>query len=512
MPLKLIIGPPNSGRTGAVLDGFRAAAARDPVLVVPTVDDVERFEEELTRDGAAVTGASVGTFKELFSLVARATDASRGPALSRIQRRRLAREAVSRAKLRLLAASARRPGFPAALEELASELQAALIDPGTLAGNAADAGPYEEEIAALYAAFAEVRDELDREDEHTLAAAATSALRARPDAWAARPVFLYGFDDLTREQLELVLELARSSPVSVALPWEDREALTAARGALFAELRDVKGVTIERLESVPRFTQSSTLFELERRFGEPPSEAEPILNDGGLALLASAGELAEAEAVGGEVARLLHDGVAPGEIAIVLRDPGSAGLLYGRVLGRFGIPVAVQADLPATRTVTGAGLIALLEAAVSRRRASDLLAYLRTPGMASPSMVDWFERRLLQGRLRSADEAIASWTEAGENGDRRLPAVEKLRAAAEGPALLREAGRQARWLAEMAIRKQGSAATEDRALELRGGPRSSGHSASSRTSGCRARRLTPLPRSPRSRCRCGADRPRAGSG
>jgi ATP-dependent helicase/nuclease subunit B len=437
---------------------------------VPTVDDVERFEEELTRDGAAVTGASVGTFKELFALVARATDAGGGPPLTRIQRRRLAREAVGRAQLRLLAASARQPGFPAALEELVSELEAALVDPPTLAESAAAAGPYEEEIAALYAGFVEARDRLGRDDEHTLAAATFSALRARPDAWSARPVFLYGFDDLTREQLELVLELAGTSPVTVALPWEDRELLTAARGALFAVLRDVKGVTIDRLDSVPRFTQSSTLFELERRFGEAAAEpAAPIENDGGLALLASAGELAEAEAVGGEVARLLHDGVKPGEIAIVLRDPGSAGPLYGRVLGRYGIPVAVQADLPATRTVTGAGLIALLQAAVGRRRAADLLTYLRTPGMASPSSVDWLERRVLRGRMRTADQALESWTRSGENGDRRAHAVEKLQAAGAGETLLREAGRQARWLAEMAIRKRGATAGEDRALELRAG-------------------------------------------
>src|SRR5690349_13762449 len=223
MPLKLIAGPPNSGRTGAVLAAFRAVSARDPVLVVPTVDDVERFEEELTRDGDAITGASVGTFKQLFGLVARATDAPGGTPLSRVQRRRLAREAIAGAELRLLAASARRPGFPAALEELASELQAALIDPATLAERAEDAGPYEQEIAALHAAFLEARDRLGRQDEHSLAAAATAGLRSRPDAWGARPVFLYGFDDLTREQLELVHELASTSPVTVALPWQDSE-------------------------------------------------------------------------------------------------------------------------------------------------------------------------------------------------------------------------------------------------------------------------------------------------
>ncbi len=469
MPLKLIIGSPNSGRTGAVLDAFRAVSSRDPVLVVPTLDDVERFEGELTRGGDAVIGASVGTFERLFGLVARAADAPMGPVLSLTQRRRLAREAVSRSKLKLLAASAARPGFPAALEELVSELQAALVDSVSLSERAREAGPYEVEIASLYQAYVDARAELGRHDAHSLAAATTAALRANHDAWGGRPVLLYGFDDLTMEQLELVRELARAAPVTVALPWEDRQVLTEARGALFAELRDVEGVSVERLAARPEFTRSRTLFELSRRFGEAALDSEPAQNDGGLALLASAGELAEAEAVGAEVARLLDDGVPAGEIAIVLPDPSSSGPLYRRVLSRFEIPTAVQADLAATRTVTGAGLIALLEAAVGRRRAGDLLAYLRTPGMASPSRVDWFERRLLRGRLRTADEAIEAWARDGDGGSRGLPAVQKLREAGSGAELLRETGRQARWIAESAIRHRGTVAGEDRALELRAG-------------------------------------------
>src|SRR3954451_4572930 len=468
MALKLIVGPPNSGRTGGILDGFRAMSGRDPVLVVRTVDDVERFEEELTRDGGAVIGATVGTFDELFALVARSTDAQAGPAISRIQRLRLAREAASRAELRILAASARRPGFPAALEELVSELQAALVDPVALREQAQDAGPYELEIASLYESYLRVRDELELHNDHSLAAAATAAVRTRPESWGQRPVFLYGFDDLTVEQLELVRELSAHTQVTVALPWEDRESLTQARGALFAELRDVEGVSIERLEAESRFTASGTLFEVERRFGEPLN-GEPVPNDGGVALLASAGELAEVEAPGAEVGRLLSDGTPPGEIAIVLRDPRSAGPLYRRVLMRFGIPVAVQADLAAARTNTGAGLIALLHAAVGRGRASDLLAYLRTPGLASPSKVDWFERKLLRRRLRTVDEALEAWSPADDEKGGGLREVTKLREAKPGPELLREAGRQARWIAESAVRREGAVAGEDRALELRAG-------------------------------------------
>ena len=468
MPLKLIIGPPNSGRTGAVLDAFRAVSSRDPVLVVPTVDDVERFEEELTRGGAAVIGATVGTFDELFALIARTTDAPGGPAISRAQRLRLAREAASRAELVILGASSRRPGFPAALDELISELQSVLVDPAALRERAGAAGAYELEIASLYESYLRIRDELGLHDDHSLAAAATGGLRARPEAWGTRPVLLYGFDDLTLAQLELVRELAASTEVTVALPWEDREALTRARGALFAELRDMPGVSIERLQADPRFTASSTLFEVERRFGEP-SDEPAVENDGGVRLLASAGELAEIEAVGAEVARLLHQGVPAGEIAIVSRDPRSGGPLYRQVLARYGIPTAVQADLAATRTVTGTGLIALLRAAVGGGSADDLLAYLRTPGVASPSAVDWFERRILRGRLRTADEALAVWKPRAENEDHGLRETAKLREAGSDGPLLREAGRQARWIAESAIRRQGAVANEDRALELRAG-------------------------------------------
>ena len=468
MALKLIVGPPNSGRTGAVLDGFRAMSGNDPVLVVPTVDDVERFEQELTRGGDAVIGATVGTFDELFALVARATDAQAGPSISRIQRMRLAREAASRAELRILAASSRRPGFPAALEELVSELQAALVDPVALREQAAAAGSYEAEVASLYESYLRVRDELDLADDHSRASAATSALRERPESWGPRPVFLYGFDDLTVEQLELVRELAAHTQVTIALPWEDRESLTLARGALFAQLRDIEGSSIERLEAEPRFTSSGTLFDIERRFGEA-YPGEPVENDGGVALLASAGELAEVEAVGAEVAKLLSDGMLPGEIAIVLRDPRSGGPLYRRVLSRFQIPVAVQADMAAARTNTGAGLIALLQAAVGRGRAADLLAYLRTPGVASPSKVDWFERRLLRGRLRTTDQALEAWSSKDDYGGDGFREVRKLREAKPGPDLLREAGGQARWIAESAVRREGAVAGEDRALELRAG-------------------------------------------
>ena len=85
MPLKLIHGPPNSGRADRIQALFREALDRDPVLVLPTLDDVFRFERILLPVGAAL-GGSVMTFGELFREVARCTGAPSGGELTPAQR------------------------------------------------------------------------------------------------------------------------------------------------------------------------------------------------------------------------------------------------------------------------------------------------------------------------------------------------------------------------------------------------------------------------------------------
>ena len=59
MSLSLIIGPPNSGRAGAVRERLEAGLGRDPVLVVPTLDDASRFERELCEQDGPVLGVSI---------------------------------------------------------------------------------------------------------------------------------------------------------------------------------------------------------------------------------------------------------------------------------------------------------------------------------------------------------------------------------------------------------------------------------------------------------------------
>src|SRR5436190_1448203 len=106
MSLSLIVGPPNSGKAGEILARLGAQLERDPVLVVPTLDDADRFERELCRaSGSAVLGVSIRTFRRLFEDVALATGTATPPSLTDAQRLHLVRRAVGQARPRILARS-----------------------------------------------------------------------------------------------------------------------------------------------------------------------------------------------------------------------------------------------------------------------------------------------------------------------------------------------------------------------------------------------------------------------
>src|SRR5215813_3895193 len=119
MPLKLIHGPPNSGRAGLVRRALLDVLERDPVLVVPNADDVYRFERELCQE-RAVLGASVMTFGALFRTVVTAAGAPPEAELTPAQRLGAISAAIAErsAGLGPLRRSAGRPGFARAFAGL----------------------------------------------------------------------------------------------------------------------------------------------------------------------------------------------------------------------------------------------------------------------------------------------------------------------------------------------------------------------------------------------------------
>jgi RecB family exonuclease len=436
MPLRLIHGPPNSGKRGEVLRAFRESLDDDPVLVVPTTDDVFDFEREMAARGA-VLGGSTMTFGALFRTVATAAGAPPGAELSPAQRLRTIAAAIEsrRGRLGPLRRSAARPRFATALERLFDELQAAGVEPeeveasaGTLEGSA-----YLSDLAALYGGYEEVRQRTGRIDAHGIAREAIDQLRRDGSFWGERPVLLYGFDDLTENQLELVATLAERTEVTVALPYEEGNAALAARAGLLDRLRDRIEVAEEvTTEANPGNTLSPLLFHLAISFGtHRPRRAE---SDGSLTLLRSAGARAEAESIAAHVSRLVQKGADPAEIAIALRDPSRRGGEIAAALEANGVAIALEAELPVARTSVGGALIALLEAEFGDRRAPGFLRYLRGPSGFSPGRVDWFERRLRRRRVRDAETALLLWQ--GEDGEPPRDLLRLRAAARRSPAEL----------------------------------------------------------------------------
>jgi RecB family exonuclease len=470
VPLKLIHGPPNSGRAGVVRADFSAALEREPILVVPTVDDVFAFERELSAGGALLGGAAM-TFGGLFRIVLAAAGAPPGAELSAAQRLRAVAVAIARDRARLgpLRRSAGRPRFARALERLLDELQAAGIGPQEVEASAAtlEGSAYLSDIAALFGGYEEVRRRTGRADAHCIAREAIDRLRRDGSFWGGRPVFLYGFDDLTENQFALVAALAGLAPVTVALPYEEDSPALVARGRLLTRLRDRIGAAEEvRTEANPRNTESPLLFHLTRAFGRPrPQRVDP---DGSLTILRSAGTRAEAEAIAAQVSRLVGGGADPAEIAIALRDPSRRGPEVAAALERNGIATALEAEVPVAATSVGGALLSLLEAEFGSRRASDLLRFLRGPSGFSPGRVDWFERRLRRGRVRDAETALLIWQ--GEDGE--LPRdLRRLReAAGRSPgALAAEVGALAARMASRPLRDAGDGPSlpQGEGLELR---------------------------------------------
>ena len=447
---------------------FRAALDLDPVLVVPTADDVAAFERELA-GGAATLGGSIATFDALAGEIAAALALAPAPELTASQRQALVRAAIDSTDPGRLRRSASRPGFAPALARLIAELEAALISPAEFAlivDGLDDAG-YERELSRFYARYAELREASGRGDRATTVAAAIRAVRDDPKGWRARPLLVYGFDDLSRAQLELVGALGRAADVTVAVTFAERRALEP-RAKLVSLLKDEYGATIaSELEPDESYAESAALRHLDRFLFEP--RAERIASDDGLVLLESAGTRGEAEAVGIEIARLLESGHEPGEIVIVLRRPDPGGRLLATVLREMGIPVALESSVALSATQVGGALISLCRAAADETAVEALLGHLRLDPALAPAAVDTVEARIRRGDATTVSEAVAHW----ENPPRH---IERLREAETAPARLRALARSARELAEAPHRERapvgrarGEGGAPFSALEMRAG-------------------------------------------
>jgi ATP-dependent helicase/DNAse subunit B len=451
MPLSLVTGPANSGKAGELLRAYRARLDDDPVLVVPRLEDVEHTRRELA-EGGAVFGVRVLRFAGLFELVAQRAEPGLAatPRAGSLTRELLVAEAVRRARLRTMGESARQPGFPRAAARFLAELGRAMVDPPGLRRALlawAGGGPrraYAEDLAAIYDAYDDVIAEVGLVDEDRFARRALDALRREPRRFGATPVFIYGFDDFTRLELDALETLARhaEADVKVSLPFERGRVAFRANASAFAALSELADEHLELEPSTAHYVPGAqaALAPIERGLFEPGSRAlggaaEAIRPGEAVGLHLAGGERAEVELAGAEVLRALRAGALPGDVVVVMRDPEAYATLVEEVFGAYGIPFSLERSRPLGHTALGRGLVALLRCASAHGSADDLVAYLRTPGrLGVPSLADRLEARARREGKADAVGARRLWEE------RRWPLeeIDTVAGAAGSPQLLEE--------------------------------------------------------------------------
>jgi len=426
MGLTLVTGPANSAKAQVVLERFRAALARAPILVVPRSADAEHYRRELA-DSGVVLGARVEPFGGLMRELASRAGVGARPIGERA-REALVAAAVAGTPLRALAPISRSPTFTGALVRFIAELEARRIEPPRLAAalhawavEGTRRRAYADELARLYGAYRRRLDRLGRLDEQLHALATLDALVLDPARWGATPVFLYGFDDLEQIQTDVVETLAHrvGAPVVLSLPGEPGRAALAGRATTLETLRPGADEVIE-LEALSTYYEDPLLHHLERSLFEP-APARPLPGRA-VRLLEGGDRQAEAELVAEEIAGLIAEGFPPGDIAIVTRGAGEE-VLAG-ALEQFAIPYSRRRRGPLATSALGAGLLALLRCAAGDGEASDLIAWLRLCGEPGVDDLEAWVRRSSGG---SFGEARAHWRDRHQG---RLDSLRGLEAAA----------------------------------------------------------------------------------
>ena len=486
MPLTLVTGPANAEKARVVLDRVRASLEREPILVVPTVPDLERYRRELA-DAGLVFGARVETFAGLLRELARRVGAGGSP-LGPLARERIALAAAEGLTSAGLRASATTPGFAPAACRLFDELEEERVTPQrwiaalrTWAAEEEGRRDLAEDLGRLYAGYRDRLERIGRRDETLHHAAALDALLESPRLWGATPVLLYGFDDLRPLQVDAVRALAATdAEVTLSLTFEPGRHAFAARGAAMADLAPLAD---ERIELAPRAEHyapegRAALHHVERRLFEedapappapapapPPAEpngqgllfdapgeeivvrritgsrgveageSDGVAAGGSVVFLEGGGERAEIELVAAEAARLIGEGVPADEIAVVVRRPDEAAALIEQVFAQYDVPAAIPRSVPFGHTPLGRGLVALLRAATGGS-AADLVLWLRTSGLVrTRGWVDRLEGEARRTGARSTAAARAIWEEL--HPEFPLDALDRVaRAADDGPRAL----------------------------------------------------------------------------
>jgi len=352
--MRLITGPPATGKTHAVLAEVRARITRRDFrfrLLAPTYTMAQHTRNVLAREGLVFPAGVVSTIAGFVQPLAGTSRQVSAAALEL-----LAGDTVDRTRPPAFREVAALAGFRSAVARVIDELSAAGCDAvrftGLLGGSVP---PVLDALGAIYAGLSRSMSGVGLALRGDLLRQAASTAR-RQGLTAIDEVFLDGFFSFTGPELDLIEALSKHARVTVTLPaWPGAE---AARSRLAA-----MGFREERLTDVRR--------------------AAPVT------LIAARGQHDEISQIAARILDEARAGRPFRHMGVVVRATGSYAGALRAALERFGIPARFYfrdalADHPFVRAVE-----ALMDALLSGWEHEATLAALRLLGGGSPVSTDF---------------------------------------------------------------------------------------------------------------------------
>ena len=384
MPLHIITGRANAGKTGAAYDAVRNALAvgRKPVLIVPSAPDARRALVELSNESPL--GVRVVTLDEHLAEQWALHGDGRVVCTPGTRRLLLARAAeVAEYGSRGLAQLASR-----AVEVLTNEVGASWRKGLRVSGPA----------GVLGRVISEYAEQLDAHD--LVEPGEIYHLMAEQGRCGGDPLVVHRFTDFTAAQESFLTQaVAGGHDVMVTLGWEDGFPATAALDELVGRLSAI-GVVSERSEDV-RGTDPELVRVGSELFGSPT--VSPMT--GAVRFAEAEGVESEADLIAAEIAVALDEGSRPEDVAVVFSQPESRIGQLRAALEDLGISADYDVLMPFSATPFGRALLQALRFAISGDLTA-LVGFTRSPFSGVPSDAQRrFERRIRSERCLTAETA-----------------------------------------------------------------------------------------------------------
>ncbi|MDY0340032.1 MAG: PD-(D/E)XK nuclease family protein [Coriobacteriia bacterium] len=429
MSLRVLTGSANAGKTRAihVLLQRHIASGGRALLLLPSPADVAIAMRELAP--ACATGLEITTLGAHLDGCWRVVGDGRR-LVTAVQRSIILEESGRSVEAGCLSDSASTPGFRRMLGSLVQRAAESDFMLGVAGPGGDDPGACVLRFIEAYARALEQAGLVERGEAYRTVARRAGALDL-PGLIAVNR-----FTGLTRPQEHYIEAAATCSEVLLSLTYSESLPATEAAEALVARLES--SGTVEEVMPPETRLGESELLAIERGFSA--SGRKPLVSTGAVIISEAWGRTSEAARIVAEVQDAQAAGIAPQDIAVVLRDPIGHMRALRLAFDEAGMLADWDMQIPFERTGFGRALLALLALCSGGADRVTWMDFMRSPyAPLCLEDLDEFDTRVRRLGLQGA--AAVSVLESWLRGDAAL----FMRQAHRASANVADEGSEARW-------------------------------------------------------------------